>query len=120
MIASDGNNYFDGGACNDEIAAGSGMDVFIGGAGDDMIDGGDGFDKAKYVGSYYDFTIEKQLDSFSVKTDYPWKNRHSYNVERLNLLMERWHLIQMKCWSGLQIISGGIERTPDPVELDIM
>ena len=54
------------------------MDVFVGGAGDDSIDGGDGLDKAEYVGSYYDFTIEKQLDSFSVNDRLSLKNRHSY------------------------------------------
>jgi len=62
-----GNNYLDGGDGNDEILAGSGIDTLIGGAGDDILDGGEGFDTAEYVGSYYDFNIEKQLNSFLVE-----------------------------------------------------
>ena len=96
MIASDGNDYFDGGAGNDEIAAGSGMDVFVGGAGNDVIDGGDGLDKAEYVGSYYVFTIENNY-SFSVNDRLSLEGTDTLPMWKdLNLLTERLHLIQME------------------------
>ena len=65
-MASEGNNYFDAGPGDDDVSAGSGADIFVGGAGNDILDGGEGLDKAQYIGSYYDYTIEKQLDSYSI------------------------------------------------------
>ena len=117
LIASDGNNYFDGGAGNDEIAAGSGMDVFVGGAGDDVIDGGDGLDKAEYVGSYYDFTIEKQLDSFSVNDRLSLEGTDTLtNVERLEFADGTLAFdTNGNAGQAYRLYQAAFERTPDPV-----
>jgi Ca2+-binding RTX toxin-like protein len=117
LIASDGNNYFDGGAGNDEIAAGSGMDVFVGGAGNDVIDGGDGLDKAEYVGSYYDFTIEKQLDSFSVNDRLSLEGTDTLtNVERLEFADGTLAFdTNGNAGQAYRLYQAAFERTPDPV-----
>ena len=117
LIASDGNNYFDGGAGNDAIAAGSGMDVFVGGAGDDIIDGGDGLDKAEYVGSYYDFTIEKQLDSFSVNDRLSLEGTDTLtNVERLEFADGTLAFdTNGNAGQAYRLYQAAFERTPDPV-----
>ena len=87
IASSSGDNYFDGGAGNDAISGGSGKDVFIGGYGDDQINGGDGTDIAHYVGSYFDFTVVKQLGSYLIEDNLGLEGSDNVsNVERIEFV----------------------------------
>ena len=87
IASSSGDNFFDGGAGNDTISGGSGKDVFIGGYGDDQINGGDGTDEAKYIGSYFDFTVIKQLESYLIEDNLGLEGSDTVsNVERIEFV----------------------------------
>jgi Ca2+-binding RTX toxin-like protein len=67
IASTTGADYLDGGGGDDIVSGGDGYDILIGGSGDDILDGGDGADEAQYVGSYFDFTVIKQLDTFLIQ-----------------------------------------------------
>ena len=117
LVASEGNNFFAGGAGDDSISAGSGTDIFVGGAGDDILDGGDGFDKAQYVGSFYDFTIEKQLDSYNVQDRLSLEGTDTVtNVERLEFADGTLAFdTDGNAGQAYRLYQAAFERTPDPV-----
>ena len=89
------------------------------------------FDKAEYVGSYYDFTIEKQLDSFSVNDRLSLEGTDTLtNVERLefadtNGTGQAYRLYQAafertpdtngNAGQAYRLYQAAFERTPDPV-----
>ena len=117
LVASEGNNFFAGGEGDDSISAGSGTDIFVGGAGDDILDGGDGFDKAQYVGSFYDFTIEKQLDSYNVQDRLSLEGTDTVtNVERLEFADGTLAFdTDGNAGQAYRLYQAAFERTPDPV-----
>ena len=112
-----GDNYFDGGSGNDEIFSGNGRDTFVGGSGDDKFDGGDGFDKAQYVGSFYDFDIQKQLDTFSVKDKLSLEGTDTLtNIERLEFSDGTLAFdTDGNAGQAYRLYQAAFERTPDPI-----
>ena len=84
IASTTGDDYLDGGAGDDIVSGGDGSDTLIGGAGNDTIDGGNGTDEAKYVGSYFDFTVIKQLDSFLIQDNLGLEGTDTVsNIERV-------------------------------------
>ena len=112
-----GDNYFDGGSGNDEIFSGNGRDTFVGGSGDDKFDGGDGFDKAQYVGSFYDFDIQKQLDTFSVTDKLSLEGTDTLtNIERLEFSDGTLAFdTDGNAGQAYRLYQAAFERTPDPI-----
>jgi hypothetical protein len=87
LASTSGNDYLDGGDGDDSVSGGEGMDTLIGGAGDDILDGGEGTDEAQYVGSYFDFTVIKQLDEFLIQDNLGLEGTDTVsNIERVEFV----------------------------------
>ena len=116
-MASEGNNYFDAGPGDDDVSAGSGADIFVGGAGNDILDGGEGLDKAQYIGSYYDYTIEKQLDSYSIHDRLSLEGTDTVtNIERIEFADGTLAFdADGNAGQAYRLYQAAFERTPDPI-----
>ena len=81
------------------------------------MDGGDGLDKAQYIGSYYDYTIEKQLDSYSIHDRLSLEGTDTVsNIERIEFADGTLAFdTNGNAGQAYRLYQAAFERTPDPV-----